>query len=154
MEMIINNLKKFTAAGLILLCSFAGAQSSDGSLSMQVLSPVLRQDTGKANKNNRTLNFTLNVKAVNDLRSFKVLLVDQDNKTIVDLGEYEAKRHENGFYYVENRSKEKMTVLNNDIYFSKLIKAEDLPKIKTLSLSYQSLSNQVKTVKTELPVSK
>ncbi len=137
--------KQFTIAGLIALCTYAGAQTKNAdSLSMQVSQLVLIPDTAKATKGNQTLGFALNVKEVDGLRSFIVEISDKDGRALFNLGEYYVKKHQRGFYYVE-KGNDKRTIYNGTIYFTYPVKASDLSQIKEVRLSYRSTSDKIKT---------
>jgi hypothetical protein len=151
MKTIINMFRQSVIVVLFLCSAYAKAQNPNDSLTVQVSNSWFSQDTIGANKNNSTLMFTLNIKEVDHLKSFSLNLIDKDGKRVVDLGKYELRKHENGFYYVTSASMGKKTVLNGDVYFSAILKPDQLAQIKNIKLDYESKSDHLKTVLAALP---
>jgi hypothetical protein len=148
--MKINRLKQLIIAACLMLTAYTKAQSP-APLAVQILNPVFVKDTVKANQANRHLHFTVNVNAISSLKSFKVELTDKTGNLITDLGTYQVKKHETGFYYAESDTKDKKTVFNTDIFFSNLIKAAELKQITNIRLNYVSIENQTEKVNVLIP---
>lgn len=149
---VINKIKLFAALSLLFFFGHTQTQTADDrSLDISILNAAFDQDTVNANKSMRKLKFTLKIKSVVELESFTVNLIDRAGMVTLDLGEYKVIRHQNGFYYAENKLREKKTIFNDEIYFYSFIPIGDLSKIRTIKLNYQSTAKNSQVVTKTLP---
>lgn len=142
----------FSVAGFILLYNYGRAQTVSSSWAANTYSP------GIGNTNSNAIAFTVNLDNADETDSFSLVLTDEKGNTVMNAGEYTMKKHENGFYYVEEKnSHEKITVLGNTIYFSTAIKEDKAARITDASLQVSSKGKDrltpgnKKTIKTNVP---
>ena len=125
----------FAVAGSILLYNYGMAQTVISSWAANTSSAGI-SNTGNSHN---AIALTVNLDNVDETDSFSLLLTDENGKTVMNAGEYIMKKHENGFYYVEEKtSHDKITVFGNAIYFSTAIKENNAAKIKTACLKVRS----------------
>lgn len=161
-RLLFKNLRLFYAlVGCILLCNCVLAQSSS---SAQIVNPSWTSNTYSVGMGDTVgthdgkLAFSINLSDLDGTDSFSIVLTDEDDNVVMNIGEYMMKKHENGFYYVEEKSSHELrTVFGNDVYFLTPIKQDKLSKIKRMSLKVKSKptdksnSSIEKTIKTKVP---
>jgi len=144
----------FAIAGFIFSYSYSGAQTVNSSWATDTLSASIEDKTSVTN--NRTLIVTVSLASLDETDSFSLVLADENDNTVMNIGEYTLKKHQNGFYYVEEKSSHDMsTVLDNVVYFSTEINQDKLSRIKMASLKVRSKHNNKpgdeKKLKTKVP---
>jgi hypothetical protein len=137
-----NNLRLILGTiGFTIFFNFGFGQSPADQISS--LSWAVATNSAGINDSNNigdeNLAITIRLKDLEGTDSFTLLLTDDNENALYNIGEYHLKKHENGFYYVEEKnSKEMSTVFNNEIYFLVPVKHDKASKMKMVSLKVKS----------------
>jgi|GEM_PF-6006321 len=152
---VFNPLKVLLAViGFIFLYNPATAQTVSPLWASNTFSSGIGDTSGVKYS---SLAYTVTLTNPEETESFNLFLNDEKDQTVKNAGEYIVKKHENGFYYVEEKSShERITVFGNTLYFSTAIQDDKAAAIKSVSLKVRSKSKDQtgpgieKTVKTKV----
>lgn len=141
-----NRLGRIATFFLVVVCCVIKAQKTPEPFKIDIVDPVVIQDTGKANVNKLRLFFKIQISSASDLKSVHPVLSDKDGNSSIDATEYYIKKHESGFYYAENNAREKLTVFGNEIHFFKTLTVGELKNISVIKVDYKTISDKIGTV--------
>jgi hypothetical protein len=126
----------------MLSLSIASQTSTSGNHNVELVNISIAQDT-LASGNNYKLSFKVHVQYLDSLKSMQLLLMDQGNTQLQIIGTYDLKLHTLGFYYLENSSLEKRTILNNEIFFTIPLNSATYNLVKKIQLNSKSKLNKL-----------
>jgi hypothetical protein len=132
-------MKKNIIVFSFLFCVFnSNAQSSD-TLIVTITKSQFAKDTSYVNGHN--LFTLLQITNVNKLKSFDVIILNDNNDQLGSSVNYQTKVTSRGYMYVENTIKQKCSVLNNTIEFVNNVNQSNYLIISKIKVNYIDINN-------------
>lgn len=141
-----NNMKFLNLIVLIFLMKGLSSQTNlSDSLNIQLSNVTVTQDTVTGLVKYK-LAFKLSIQQLQNLKYIDIAILNQSDAFVLQIGVYDLKIHQSGFYYLETPTSEKKTILGNDVFFTTTIDQSVYNNSWKVKLNYTSNINILKSV--------